>query len=106
VLLGNEGEELYREKPEAKRETVAEAFKRHGYSWRDRDPFADHYVRWVADTPGLTPSMNALFLAREKAIENDDQEDAADLRRELSKLGITVRDDGKRQYWRQHGQKP
>ena len=39
--------------------------------------------------------MNALFLAREKAIENDDQEDAADLRRELSKLGITVRDDGK-----------
>lgn len=106
VLLGNEGEELYREKPEAKRETVAEAFMRHGYSWRDRDPFADHYVRWVADTPGLTPSMNALFLAREKAIENDDQEDAADLRRELSKLGITVRDDGKRQYWRQHGQKP
>ncbi|MEF7439528.1 DUF308 domain-containing protein [Paenibacillus lautus] len=106
VLLGNEGEELYREKPEAKRETVAEAFMRHGYSWRDRDPFADHYVRWVADTPGLTPSMNALFLLREKAIENDDQEDAADLRRELSKLGITVRDDGKRQYWRQHGQKP
>ncbi|AYB46096.1 YqeB family protein [Paenibacillus lautus] len=106
VLLGNEGEELYREKPEAKRETVAEAFMRHGYSWRDRDPFADHYVRWVADTPGLTPSMNALFLSREKAIENDDQEDAADLRRELSKLGITVRDDGKRQYWRQHGQKP
>lgn len=106
VLLGNEGEELYREKPEAKRETVAEAFKRHGYSWRDRDPFADHYVRWVADSPGLTPSMNALFLAREKAIKNDDQEDAADLRRELSKLGITVRDDGKRQYWRQHGQKP
>lgn len=106
VLLGNEGEELYREKPEAKRETVAEAFMRHGYSWRDRDPFADHYVRWVADTPGLTPSMNALFLAREKAIENDDQEDATDLRRELSKLGISVRDDGKRQYWRQHGQKP
>ncbi|MFB4330020.1 DUF308 domain-containing protein [Paenibacillus sp. CR_12] len=106
VLLGNEGEELYREKPEAKRETVAEAFKRHGYSWRDRDPFADHYVRWVADSPELTPSMNALFLAREKAIENENREDAADLRRELSKLGITVRDDGKRQYWRQHGQKP
>ncbi|MFG1735141.1 DUF308 domain-containing protein [Paenibacillus sp. 843] len=106
VLLGNEGQELYREKPEAKRDVVAEAFKRHGYSWRDRDPFADHYVRWVADSPGLTPSMNALFLAREKAMENEDKKDAADLRQELSKLGITVRDDGKKQYWRQHGQRP
>ncbi|MGO4788878.1 DUF308 domain-containing protein [Paenibacillus sp. 2KB_20] len=74
--------------------------------WRDHDPFADHYVRWVADSPELTPSLNALFLAREKAMENEDKEDAADLRRELSKLGITVRDDGKRQYWRQHGQRP
>lgn len=106
VLLGTEGQELYREKPEAKRDAVAEAFKRHGYSWRDRDPFADDYVRWVADSPELTPAMNALFLAREKAMENEDKEDAADLRLELSKLGITVRDDGKKQYWRQHGQRP
>ena len=68
--------------------------------------FADHYVRWVADSPELTPSLNALFLAREKAMENEEKEDAADLRRELSKLGITVRDEGKRQYWRQHGQRP
>ena len=60
----------------------------------DRDPFADDYVRWVADSPELTPGMNALFLARE-AMENEDKEDATDLRRELSKLGITVRDDGK-----------
>ena len=36
VLLGTEGQELYREKPEAKRDAVAEAFKRHGYSWRPR----------------------------------------------------------------------
>ncbi|MGG3310563.1 DUF308 domain-containing protein [Paenibacillus lautus] len=106
VLLGTEGQELYRENPEAKRDAVAETFKRHGYSWRDHDPFADHYVRWVADSPELTPSLNALFLAREKAMENEDKEDAADLRRELSELGITVRDDGKRQYWRQHGRRP
>ncbi|MGG4103888.1 DUF308 domain-containing protein [Paenibacillus lautus] len=106
VLLGTEGQELYREKPEAKWDALDEAFKRHGYSWRDRDPFADQYVRWVAGSPELTPGLNALFLAREKAMENEEKEDAADLRRELSKLGITVRDDGKRQYWRQHGQRP
>ena len=41
--------------------------------------FADHYVRWVADSPELTPSLNALFLAREKAMENEEKEDAADL---------------------------
>lgn len=29
-------------------------------------------------------------------MENEDKEDAADLRRELSKLGITVRNDGKK----------
>lgn len=56
--------------------------------------------------PELTLAMNALFLAREKAMENEDKEDAADLRRELSKLGITVRNDGKKQYWRQHGLRP
>ncbi|KZS47191.1 hypothetical protein AWU65_15280 [Paenibacillus glucanolyticus] len=106
VLLGAEGQELYRAKPEAKRAAVAEAFRSHGYSWRDSDPFADHYVRWVVDSPGLTPSMNALFLAREKALEMEEKEDAADLRRELSKLGITVRDEDSRQYWRPHGQRP
>lgn len=106
VLLGVDGRELYREKPEAKREHLAEAFIRHGYDWREQDPFTHEYVRWAADCPELSPSVNVLFLARDKAIGKDEKEDAEDLRRELSKLGVTVRDEGKRQYWRMHGRRP
>ncbi len=51
----------------------------------------------------MTAAMNALFEAREKALREDDKDEADDLRRELSKLGVTVRDEGKRQYWRLHG---
>lgn len=103
VLLGMKGQELYREKPEVNKVQVAEAFVRHGYSWQEGDPFANEYKRWVPDSPELTASVNALFMAREKAIAKDEKEDTADLRQELSKLGITVRDKEKRQYWRQHG---
>ncbi|MDR0270785.1 DUF308 domain-containing protein [Paenibacillus sp.] len=105
VLLGTDGRELYREKPE-KRKHLTEEFIRHGYDWREQDPFAHEYVRWVADCPELSPSVNALFLARDKAFGKDEKEDAEDLRRELSKLGVTVRDEGKRQYWRMHGRRP
>lgn len=106
VLLGTDGQVLYREKPETKRKKLAEAFTRHGYDWREQDPFEGEYARWVPGCPDLSPSANALFAAREKAIGKDEKEDAEDLRRELSKLGVTVRDEGKRQYWRLHGRKP
>lgn len=106
VLLDMNGRELLREEADGKPKALAEAFIRAGYDWREQDPFAHEYARWVADTPGLSPGANALFLAREKAIGRDDKEDAEDLRQELSKLGVTVRDEKKRQYWRMHGRRP
>ncbi|MCM3041423.1 DUF308 domain-containing protein [Paenibacillus motobuensis] len=106
VLLDMNGRELLREEADGKPKALAEAFIRAGYDWREQDPFAHEYARWVADTPGQPPGANALFLAREKAIGRDDKEDAEDLRKELSKLGVTVRDEKKRQYWRMHGRRP
>jgi cysteinyl-tRNA synthetase len=106
VLLDMNGRELLREEADGKPKALAEAFIRAGYDWREQDPFAHEYARWVADAPGLSPGANALFLAREKAIGRDDKEDAEDLRQELSKLGVTVRDEKKRQYWRMHGRRP
>ncbi|CAM3641511.1 MULTISPECIES: YqeB family protein [Paenibacillus] len=103
VLVGQQGQELYRQKIEGKARLFTEEFLRHGYPWREGDPYADEYRRWVANSPELTAAMNALFEAREKALREDDKDDADDLRRELSKLGVTVRDEGKRQYWRLHG---
>ncbi|MBN3526673.1 DUF308 domain-containing protein [Paenibacillus apiarius] len=102
VLLGTSGQELFRERHESKNELVSDAFKQHGYCRSQADPFKDEYRRWVPDSPGLTPSMNALLKARDKALHKGEKEDIKDLRAELSKLGITVRDEGKRQYWREH----
>ncbi|WP_229520878.1 DUF308 domain-containing protein [Paenibacillus sp. GM2] len=106
VLLDMNGRELFRDEADGKSKAIAEAFIRAGYDWREQDPFAEEYARWVADAPGLSPGANALFLAREKAIDREDKEDAEDLRKELSKLGVTVRDEKKRQYWRMHGRRP
>jgi hypothetical protein len=46
--------------------------------------------------PGLPAGANALFTAREKA----DSDDSRELRSELAKLGVLVRDDKGKQYWR------
>ncbi|GIO34255.1 hypothetical protein J2TS6_53960 [Paenibacillus albilobatus] len=106
VLLGADGQVLYREKPDTKRQKLAEAFIRHGYDWREQDPFNHEYTRWVPGCPDLSSSVNALFAAREKAIGKEEKEEAEELRLELSKLGVTVREEGKRQYWRMHGRRP
>ncbi|WP_409340705.1 DUF308 domain-containing protein [Paenibacillus sp. MBLB4367] len=102
VLIGQADQELYREKHESKNDKVAEAFRQHGYYWSQADPFKDAYRRWVPDMPDLTPGANALLKAREKALQKDEKEDVNDLKRELAKLGIAVREEGKRQYWREH----
>ncbi|MED0773615.1 DUF308 domain-containing protein [Bacillus siamensis] len=101
VLLGTEGQELFREKLEPAVEKAADAFRGHGYVWLGtEDPFKEEYKRWVPDMPDLEPGANALLKAREKALKQDETEDAKELKAEISKLGITVRDQGSRQYWR------
>ncbi|WP_424161188.1 YqeB family protein [Bacillus amyloliquefaciens] len=101
VLLGAEGQELFREKLEPAVEKAADAFRGHGYVWLGtEDPFKDEYKRWVPDMPDLEPGANALLKAREKALKQDEKADAKELKAEISKLGITVRDQGSRQYWR------
>ncbi|WP_020580193.1 hypothetical protein [Actinopolymorpha alba] len=102
VLLGHATEELARQggdMPDASR--LAEAFRAHGYPWRaDGDPYKNDYQRWVEDTPGLPAGAEALFRARARALEKGDKDDIAQLRTELIRLGLVVRDDKKRQFWR------
>lgn len=64
------------------------------------DPHKDEYRRWVEDLPELPTGANAILRARAPALERGDTEDAAQLRRELGKLGIVVREEAKRQSWR------
>ena len=54
----------------------------------------------MPDTPDLPAAVNALLRARERALEDGDHADAADLRREITKLGHVVRTEHHRQYWR------
>lgn len=80
---------------------VEEAFVEHGHPWVDADPFADDFSRWVPDAPALPTGANAVLVARQKALESNHGRDAEDFRLELEKLGVVVRDEGDRQYWRQ-----
>ena len=64
------------------------------------DPFADDFRMWVEHAPELPADVNALFTARRKAIAKYENEEAAELAREIRKRGVSVRDEKKRQYYR------
>lgn len=100
VLLGVRGEELAREKSDLPRERVRAAFVAHGYPWLAEDPYKDQYRLWVEDLPDLPPGANAVLKARAKAMEKDSETDVRELRVELVKLGVVVREQKKRQYVR------
>ncbi|NUT46425.1 MAG: hypothetical protein HOV94_03755 [Saccharothrix sp.] len=100
VLLGVDTGELARESHDLKPEELADAFQSHGYQWLDTDPYRDDYRRWADGTPDLPPGANALLKVRAEALRKGDQKDAAELREELSRLGVVVREERKRQYWR------
>lgn len=103
VLLGPAGEELAREPSDLDAGRLRDAFTGHGYPWHaGGDPFESDFRRWVPDTPDLPAGANALFAARQRALGRKDHDDAAELRAELARLGIVVREEQQRQYWRRH----
>lgn len=103
VLLGRAGDELAREASDLDGRALEAAFLGRGYPWcGDGDPHRDTYRRWVPGLPELPAGTDVLFQARERALAKGDDADAADLRAELSRLGIVVRDEKPRQYWRRH----
>jgi hypothetical protein len=107
VLVGHTGEELAREPSDLDRDQLREAFLAYGYAWHaDGDPHRHDFRRWVADAPEVPGAANALLKARERALARNDHEDAAELRAELAKLGIVVREEQTRQYWRTHSGPP
>lgn len=104
VLLGLNGEELTRQDSDLEADDLANAFQSHGYPWLpDGDPHRDEYRRWVEGVPGLPPGADALLRVRAEALRKRDHEDAAQLREELGKLGVVVREERKRQFWRLSG---
>ncbi|MEV0776607.1 hypothetical protein [Streptomyces sp. NPDC050428] len=101
VLLGLHTEEAAREPCDLDRADVAAAFTGHGYAWVAEDPHKADFHLWVPDTPGLPVGANALLSARAHAMrKTGTAEDVRALRDELNGLGLAVRDEDRRQYWR------
>lgn len=104
VLFDADTGELARERTDANPERLREAFVAYGYEWLPGgDPYADRFRWWTEDAPGLPEGANGLLKARQHARDKDDKADAAELRTELRRIGVVVRDQKKRQYWRTTG---
>ncbi|MBN6039941.1 hypothetical protein [Amycolatopsis sp. 195334CR] len=101
VLVGTAGDELARESSDLPKQRVRAAFEQHGFPWHaDGDPYREDYRLWVEGTPELSDRANALLRARKEALTKDQGDEVKELRRELVKAGVFVREEKKRQYWR------
>ncbi|MEV4352173.1 hypothetical protein AB0J83_47570 [Actinoplanes sp. NPDC049596] len=100
VLLGRTGRELAREPCHLPRKRLRAAFADNGVPWADEDPYLGAYRRWVPGLPGLPGAADAILAERQKALKSGDEDELRDLREELGRLGIVVRDVKKKQYWR------
>jgi hypothetical protein len=100
VLVGEDSNELVREKTDRPAAKLAAAFTEHGYPWRDSDPRAGDFRLWTATAQGLPPGAGAVLSVRARAVKNGKADDAGELREELATLGVVVRDEGGKQYWR------
>ena len=102
VVLGGGGGELARHECGIGFERVAGAVVQHGHQWADTDPYTDEFRLWVPGLPGFPEGVNALLKARQKALEDDGSDDGnvRELREELGRLGIVVKDEKRRQYVR------
>lgn len=101
VLQDAAGGEHAREGSDLAAAALEAAFTAHGWPWRaGGDPFGAAFRLWAPDMPGLPEGANALLAARAKALDKRDGDDAAVLRAELNRLGVVVREEKRRQYWR------
>jgi uncharacterized protein involved in high-affinity Fe2+ transport len=100
ILLGPAGDELTRADSNMEHDVVAATMTKYGYPWSDADPYLDDYRRWVDDMPGLSLAINALMKARQKALQENEADSAAELRADLAKLGVVIRQTDDRQFYR------
>lgn len=101
VLVDRAGAELARERTDLARVRLQEAFAAHGYPWHHGgDPRAAEFRRWVAGAPDLPPGAAGLLAARARALAARRPDDVRDLRTELAGLGVVVRDERGKQFWR------
>ncbi len=100
-MLGHDSNELAREKTDRPAARLAEAFLTHGYPWRDQgDPRASQFRLWSETAQGLPAAARPMLSTRARALQEKKAPEPANLRAELINLGVVVRDEGGKQYWR------
>ncbi|MGW7083387.1 YqeB family protein [Streptomyces sp. NPDC054871] len=100
VVLDESSREFTRGVHKTAASPLAKALRSHGYPWRDADPHAALFHRWIPGVPGLPAEAHAVLAARKAALKNKAAEDVRDLAETMQGLGYVVRDEGKDQYWR------
>lgn len=100
VLLDERGDELAREATRIPAMTLRLAFEKHGYRWLQGDPHASDYREWDEDDAELGVRAHGLLRTRRQALAKRHAAEAAQLRDELARQGVLVRDEKRRQYWR------
>jgi hypothetical protein len=100
VVLDETSRQVTRGTHKASAATLARAFRAHDYPWRDADPHATLFSRWIPGAPGLPAEAHAVLAARKAALKRKAGEDVRDLGEMLQGLGYVVRDEGKDQHWR------
>jgi hypothetical protein len=100
VLLAADGRELARTACLLPADRLARALGGAGLAWHDGDPYAEEYRRWVPGTPGLPPGADALLTARAGALQDGDGREREELRAELVRIGVVVRDRSRKQHVR------
>jgi len=92
--------ELAHLRTELATDRLAVAFRSCDWPWCDEDPWSGDFRRWVPGDPALPASADAVLRARAAMLDAGKGTDAADLRRELARLDVVVRDVEKAQHWR------
>jgi hypothetical protein len=81
VLLRPDGGGAARERTWHRAARLRRAFSAEGWPWRDGDPYATEYSRWVEGLPDVGAREEALLRARHAALRAGDAADAGALRR-------------------------
>jgi hypothetical protein len=103
VVLDHRSRQRIRDKHQAPAKALQEAFTRHGYPWRDADPYADRFRRWLPGAADVPAATQALLTVRESLLRKKNERQATELREAAEALGVVVRDEGNTQYWRHLG---
>jgi hypothetical protein len=100
VVLDNRGAEMLRESTDLPADRLRAAFTAHGFPWSTGDPFAEIYRPWIDGDPDLPRGADPLLRQRAMALREGKADRADEIRADLVRVGVVVRDRDRAQTWR------